>query len=136
MCIRDRTVGWEEDKTLLAISFVFAFTHCAFYMVRIWEQTSEKKMCIRDRMAGYGITPVDVKNAITNENIELPSRSIEDNTVELTLRTLGQIHTAKEFNNIILKEVGGRVVGFSDIGYAELGPADIKRYMKMNGRCV
>ena len=43
------------------------------------------------------------------------------------------MHTAKEFNNIILKEVGGRVVRFSDIGYAELGPADIKSYMKMNG---
>ena len=38
-----QTVGWEEDKTLLVISFVFAFTHCAFYMVRIWKQTSEKK---------------------------------------------------------------------------------------------
>lgn len=38
-----QTVGWEEDKTLLAISFAFAFTHCAFYMVRIWKQTSEKK---------------------------------------------------------------------------------------------
>lgn len=38
-----QTVGWEEDKTLLIISFVFAFTHCAFYMVRIWKQTSEKK---------------------------------------------------------------------------------------------
>lgn len=38
-----QTVGWEEDKTLLVISFVFAFTHCAFYMARIWKQTAEKK---------------------------------------------------------------------------------------------
>ena len=38
-----QTVGWDEDKTLLIISFVFAFTHCAFYMVRIWGQTSQKK---------------------------------------------------------------------------------------------
>lgn len=38
-----QTVGWDEDKTLLIISFVFAFTHCAFYMVRIWSQTSQKK---------------------------------------------------------------------------------------------
>ncbi len=38
-----QTVGWDEDKTLLIISFVFAFTHCAFYMVRIWKQTSQKK---------------------------------------------------------------------------------------------
>ena len=38
-----QTVGWNEDKTLLIISFVFAFTHCAFYMIRIWKQTSQKK---------------------------------------------------------------------------------------------
>ena len=38
-----QTVGWDEDKTLLIISFVFAFTHCAFYMIRIWKQTSQKK---------------------------------------------------------------------------------------------
>ena len=47
--------------------------------------------------------------------------------------TMGQMHTAKEFNGIILKEQNGQVVRFSDIGYAELGPADIKSYMKMNG---
>ena len=47
---------------------------------------------------------------------------------------MGQMHTAKEFNNIILKIAkAGRVVRFSDIGYAEPGPADIKSYMKMNG---
>ena len=53
--------------------------------------------------------------------------------MELTLRTMGQMHPAKEFNGIILKEQNGQVVRFSDIGYAELGPADIKSYMKMNG---
>lgn len=103
--------------------------------VSIW---GEKRYSMRlwldpVKMAGYGITPVDVKNAITNENLELPSGSIEGNTVELTLRTMGQMHTAKEFNNVILKETNGRVVRISDISYAELGPADIKSYMKMNG---
>ena len=34
-----QTVGWEEDKTLLTISFMFAFTHCAYYMWRIWKHT-------------------------------------------------------------------------------------------------
>ena len=43
------------------------------------------------------------------------------------------MHTAKEFNNIILKENNGNVVRVSDVGLAELGPADIKSYMKMNG---
>ena len=85
------------------------------------------------KMSGYGITPLDVKNAVDNENVELPSGSIEGNTTELTIRTLGLMHTAEEFNNLILKEDGNRIVRFSDIGRAELGPADIKSYMKMNG---
>ncbi|MBQ8225780.1 MAG: efflux RND transporter permease subunit, partial [Bacteroides sp.] len=103
--------------------------------VSIW---GEKKYSMRlwldpVKMSGYGITPMDVKNAIDAENVELPSGSIEGNTVELSIRTLGLMHTAEEFNNLILKEDGNRIVRFSDIGRAELGPADIKSYMKMNG---
>ena len=103
--------------------------------VQIW---GEKRYSMRIwldpiKMSAYGVTPVDIKNAITNENVELPSGSIEGNTMELTLRTMGQMHTAKEFNNIILKEKNGNVIRISDVGYAELGPADIKSYMKMNG---
>ena len=53
--------------------------------------------------------------------------------MELTLRTMGQMHTAQEFNNIIVKEKDGNIVRIRDIGQAELGPADLKSYMKMNG---
>lgn len=103
--------------------------------VQIW---GEKRYSMRiwlnpEKMASKGLTPVDVKNAITNENVELPSGSIEGNTMELTLRTMGQMHTAKEFNNIILKEENGNVVRLRDIAEVELDAADIKSYMKMNG---
>lgn len=33
-----QTVGWDESKTLLIISFVFAFTHLAFYLTKIWKR--------------------------------------------------------------------------------------------------
>ena len=103
--------------------------------VQIW---GEKRYSMRIwldpiKMSAYGVTPVDIKNAVTSENVELPSGSIEGNTMELTLRTMGQMHTAKEFNNLILKENKGNVIRLSDVGHAELGPADIKSYMKMNG---
>ncbi len=101
----------------------------------IW---GEKKYSMRMwldpvKMSGYGITPMDIKNAVDKENVELPSGSIEGNTTELTIRTLGLMHTAKEFNDLIIKEVDGKIVRFSDVGRAELGPADIRSYMKMNG---
>ncbi len=103
--------------------------------VSIW---GEKKYCMRlwldpVKMSGYGITPMDVKSALDKENVELPSGSIEGNTTELSIRTLGLMHTTEEFNNLVIKETEGRIVRFSDIGRAELSPRDIKSYMKMNG---
>lgn len=85
------------------------------------------------KMSGYGVTPIDVKNAVDRENVELPSGSIKGNTTELTIRTLGLMHTAKEFNDLIVKEDNNRVVRLSDIGRAEIGAQDTRSYMKMNG---
>ena len=103
--------------------------------VSIW---GEKKYSMRlwldpIKMAGYGITPMDVKNAVDNENVELPSGSIEGNTIEPNIRTMGLMSTAKMFDDLIIKHDGNQIIRFSDIGRAELGAADIQSYMKMNG---
>ena len=121
--IADLTVK-EQLQTIPDVSSVQIWGEKR-YSMRIWLDPV--------KMAAYGITPVDIRNTITSENVELPSGSIEGNSVELTLRTMGQMHTAQEFNNIILKEKDGNIVRISDVGHAELGPADIKSYMKMNG---
>ena len=94
------------------------------YSMRIWLDPT--------KLAAHGLTPVDVKNAINKENVELPSGSIEGNTMELPLRTMGQMHTAEEFNNIILKKDGGNIVRVRDIGEVMIDAADQKSYMKMN----
>ena len=103
--------------------------------VQIW---GEKRYCMRlwldpIKMAGYGITPMDVKQALDRENVELPSGSIEGNTVELSIRTMGQMHSIEEFNDLIVKSTGNSTIRLSDIGRAELSPRDLKSYMKMNG---
>ena len=121
--IADLTVK-EQLQTISDVSSVDIWGEKR-YSMRLWLDPT--------KMAGYGVTTVDVKNAITRENLELPSGSIEGNTPELTIRTLGLMHTPEEFNNIIVKKNGGNIVRFSDIGRAELGPADIRSYMKMNG---
>lgn len=103
--------------------------------VSIW---GEKKYSMRLwldplKMAGLGVTPMDIRNAINKENVELPSGSIEGNTVELSIRTMGLMDNAQMFNNLIVKKDGNRIIRFSDVGRAEVGAADIKSYMKMNG---
>lgn len=95
------------------------------YAMRLWLDPA--------KLAGYGMTPLDVRNAIGRENVELPSGSVEGNTTELTIRTLGLMTTPAQFNNLIIKQSGDQVVRVSDIGRAELGPEDIRGILKMNG---
>ncbi|MEG0455014.1 MAG: efflux RND transporter permease subunit, partial [Bacteroides sp.] len=114
----------EQLQTIADVSSVSIWGEKR-YSMRLWLDPI--------KMSGYGITPIDVKNAVDRENVELPSGSIEGNTTELTIRTLGLMTTANEFNNLIIKEVDNRIIRFSDIGRAELGAADIRSYMKMNG---
>ncbi|KAA6350528.1 Efflux pump membrane transporter [termite gut metagenome] len=121
--IADLTVK-EQLQTIPDVSSVTIWGEKR-YSMRLWLDPM--------KMAGYDITPIDVKNAIDSENVELPSGSIEGNTTELTIRTLGLMHTVQEFNNLIIKEDNERIVRFGDIGHAELGAQDIRSYMKTNG---
>lgn len=103
--------------------------------VDIWGQKRYSMRLWLDpiKMAGYGVTPMDVKNAVDNENVELPSGSIEGNTISLSIRTLGLMHTAKEFNDLIIKEDNNNIVRFSDVGRAEVAPEDLRSLLKKNG---
>lgn len=121
--IADLTVK-EQLQTIPDVSSVSIWGEKR-YSMRLWLDPV--------KMAAYSITPVDVKSAIDRENVELPSGGIEGNTTTLTIRTMGLIHTAQEFNDLIVREENDRIIRFSDIGRAELGPQDIKSYMKMNG---
>ena len=57
---------------------------------------------------------------------ELPSGSIEGNTTELTIRTMGLMHTTQEFNDLVVREASNRIIRLSDVGRAELAPQDTR----------
>jgi multidrug efflux pump len=82
------------------------------------------------KMAAHGVTPLDVRNALNAENVELPSGRIEGATVELPVRTLSRLETPEQFNRLIIRESGGRLLRFRDIGSAELGPEEERRLSK------
>ena len=121
--IADLTVK-EQLQTISDVSSVEIWGEKR-YSMRLWHDPA--------KMAGYGITPMDIKSALDRENIELPSGSIEGNTTELTIRTMGLMHTTEEFNNLVVRTEAGRIIRLSDVGRAELGPQDMRSYMKMNG---
>ncbi|CAN5228254.1 efflux RND transporter permease subunit [soil metagenome] len=103
--------------------------------IRIWGQ---RRYAMRmwmdpDKLAAYGLTPIDVQNAITRDNVELPTGSVEGRSTELSIRTMGRLRNPEEFNNLIVKEDGINIVRFRDIGHAELGPENARTVLKRDG---
>lgn len=92
------------------------------YAMRLWMDPN--------KLAAYQVTALDVRSALNAENLELPSGRIEGNDVELTVRTLSRLEKPEEFNNLIIREQDGRLVRFSDIGYAELAPENLRQSSK------
>ncbi len=103
--------------------------------------TGEKRYAMRlwldpAGLAAYQLTPLDIRQALLRENVELPSGRIEGGTTELTVRTLSRLSKPEEFNRIILKRNGDQIVRFSDVGYAELGPQNPRASLKVNEQPV
>ncbi len=94
------------------------------YAMRIWIDPS--------KLSAYGLTPSDVQAALMRENVELPSGKISGNATELTVRTFGRLNTEEEFNDLIIKNVGGADVRVKNIGEAILGPENEETILKGN----
>jgi len=103
--------------------------------VDIWgeKRYSIKLLIDPARLAAHGLTPLDVKNALDRENVELPSGRIEGYSTELSIRTFGSMSTVDEFNDLIIKETDGSVVKMSDIGRAVLAPENERSILRGNG---
>ena len=103
--------------------------------VNIWGEKRYSMKLVMDpsRMAAHGITPVDVRNALSNANVELPSGRLEGKDTELTIRTVGRIETVEEFNNLIIRENNGSVIRFKDVGTAEMRPENERSLLRGNG---
>ena len=103
--------------------------------VVIW---GEKKYAMRiwldpDKLVAYSVTPTDVQQALTRENIELPSGKISGNNTELSIRTFGRLNTEEQFNNLIVKNVNGTDIKVKDVAEVVLGPENEESVLKESG---
>lgn len=103
--------------------------------IRIWgEQKYSMKLEFNPlKLAAYGLTPLDVRNALLRENVEIPSGRVEGLTNELTIRTFGRLTTVDEFNNLIIAEKNGALIRMTDIGKARLAPENERTRLRGNG---
>ena len=103
--------------------------------VGIW---GEKEYAIRiqmdpAKMSAYGLSPLEVRNAIQAQNLELPSGKIEGTRTELTIRTFGRLNSPNEFLDMVVRETDGVIVQLRDIATVELRPRNQNTLLRGNG---
>ncbi len=87
-----------------------------------------------NKLNAYQLTAQDVERAIQTENIESPGGRIVRGTNEIGVRTMGRVENVSQFNNIIIKNVGGSPIRVRDIGYAEDGMAERRTFAYYQGK--
>jgi multidrug efflux pump len=85
------------------------------------------------KLTAHGVTPLDVRDALNKENVDLPSGKISGNQTELIVNTKGRMTTPEEFNGLIIRADGANTVRFSDVGFANLGPENEETMLKQSG---
>ena len=100
----------ERLQTIPGVSNAGAFGKQ--YAMRLWIDPS--------KLAAYKLTIQDIRAALEKENIELPGGKIRGNTTQLIIKTYGKLSTESEFNDLIVRESGGHIIRFRDIGSAVL----------------
>lgn len=103
--------------------------------VQIWGQ---KKYAMRlwidpSRLASYGLTVLDVRNALNSQNVELPSGKLTGANTELAIKTIGNLSSEEEFGNIIVSASGDQIIRLSDVGTAALEAENFETKMSDSG---
>ncbi len=106
--------------------------------VQIWGQKRYSMRIWIDpvKLSSYGVTVSDVRNALEKQNVELPSGKLTGANTELTVKTIGNLSTEKEFNNIIIVSDNDKVVRLGDVGKAELNAENLETQFKANDQSM
>ena len=114
----------ERLQTIPGVSRIMVWGDQS-YAMRLWLDPM--------KLVAYGLSAVDVRNALRRENVELPAGTIEGDDVELAVRTMSRLETPEDFDNLILKSEGSRIVRLRDVGRAEIGPQNQRTVLKKEG---
>ena len=102
------------------------------YSMRLWVDP--------DRLAARGLTAGDVVQALREQNVQVAAGSLgqapapSGQMYQLSVRALGRLTEASEFENIILKSGrDGSLVRLKDVGRAELGAETYAANLRFQG---
>jgi HAE1 family hydrophobic/amphiphilic exporter-1 len=87
-----------------------------------------------DKMRAYNVTPAEVSAALRIQNIEFPSGRLDEGAKETSVRTMGKVQKAEDFDNVVVATRGEYQVKVKDLGYTEDGAQELRSEARLNGQ--
>jgi multidrug efflux pump len=86
------------------------------------------------KMAEFNVTPIDVSNALANNNYIASNGYTKGNYVQVNISADTLLTSVKQFRNLVVADDGGTLVRIKDIGTVEMGAVSNDAGNIMNGK--
>jgi len=96
------------------------------YSMRVWLD--------RERLASQGLTAQDVEAALLRQNLDSAGGRIESSAREFTVLAETTLKNPEQFNEMIIRELGGYPIRLRDVGYAAPGPYENRKVVRISGQ--
>src|ERR1051325_5833965 len=87
-----------------------------------------------DRLRARGLTIDDVRQALKQQNLELPEGRVDQGSRELTVRTLGRMAAVPNFSEIIVGNFGGQPIYLRDVAEVTDDVEEPRSLSRLNGQ--
>src|SRR5205814_2038737 len=141
----------DIDPPIVSVTTVFPGANAQVVETEVTERLEEeinniegiKTLTSQSREQVSSITiEFDLSRAIDlcaqdQQNVELPSGRVENLDREMTIETRGELKTAEQYDQLVIKNEGTKIVRLRDIGRAEAGVENYRTVARNNGQpCV
>jgi multidrug efflux pump len=86
------------------------------------------------KLAAFGLTGSDVSNALQQNDFISGLGTTKGQMVQISLTASTNLHTAQEFENLVLKQSNGAIVRLKDVANVMLGADDYESQVGFDGR--
>ena len=124
--IADYATRLVKDRVQTLPGVAQAQVYSSTYAMRVWLQPQ--------RLAGFGLTPADVEDALRKQNVEIPAGRVEGAQREFTVLSETDLKTPEQFGEIILGNVNGYLVRLKDVARVELGQQEDRFRARFRGK--
>jgi hydrophobe/amphiphile efflux-1 (HAE1) family protein len=94
--------------------------------VRIWVDAQ--------KLDSYGVTVIDVIEALQKEHVELPAGRLEASGREINVRVMGEALDLAALRSIVIAKIGSSSIHLEDVALVEDGFEDVRRMARVNGQ--